>query len=171
MLHPVNGSDNPVIDSSDPSAYTFSDCFDSATHPITHSLDASSDTIGNSINAIGNGADGSNDTAGDPACHCIRDCANTAYSSFSHARNRGSDVNGVAKAVDDVAQGVGVLEDLIGQAVIVLSPVRLLVIVSRVGVPVVFIASSLLRVKTNCPVHKDRYPEGKDDPDDSKTNS
>ena len=46
---------------------------------------------------------------------------------FSHSRNRGSDVYGVAKAVDDVAQGVGVLEDLVGQAVVVLSPVRLLV--------------------------------------------
>ena len=44
---------------------------------------------------------------------------------FSHARDCGSDVYGVAEAVDDVAQGVGVLEDLVRQAVVVASPVRL----------------------------------------------
>ena len=102
----------------------------------------SRDAIGNSIDAIRNGTNSSNNTARDPTSHCIRDCANAVYgpwkrrwdlkwldrylkNTFSHARNRGSDINGVAKAVDDVAQRVGVLEDLVGQAVVVLSPVCL----------------------------------------------
>ena len=150
---------------------TFSNSFDPTTHPITHCLDActnsennksvilellsikfkwekvgctSCDAIGNSIDAIGNGSNSPNDAAWDPTSHCIRDCANAVYgpwkrrwdskwldrylkNTFSHARNRGSDVYGVAKAVDDVAQRVGVLEDLVGQAVVVLSPVCLLV--------------------------------------------
>merc|ERR1719331_2113360 len=130
MLHPVNRPDHSVVDSSDPPTYAFSNSFDATTHFITHRLDASSDAIGNSIDAIRNGADSSNDTAGNTTSHCIRDCPNTVDGSFSHARNRGSDVYGVAEAVDDVAQRVGVLEDLVGQAVVVLSPVCLLVIVS-----------------------------------------
>ena len=44
---------------------------------IRHICFTSSDAIGNSIDAIRNGADSSNDTAGNPTSHCIRDCPNT----------------------------------------------------------------------------------------------
>ena len=42
----------------------------------------SSDAICNSIDAIGNGADSSNDTAGHPTSHCICDCPNTVDGSW-----------------------------------------------------------------------------------------
>ena len=51
----------------------------------------------------------------------------TQVDTFSHPGDGGTHVNGVAEAVDHVAQRVGVLEDLVGQVVVILSPVCLFV--------------------------------------------
>ena len=51
----------------------------------------------------------------------------THIDTFSHPGDGGTHVNGVAEAVDHVAQRVGVLEDLVRQVVVILSPVCLFV--------------------------------------------
>ena len=52
---------------------------------------------------------------------------NKKVDTFSHPGDGGTHVNGVAEAVDHVAQRVGVLEDLVRQVVVILSPVCLFV--------------------------------------------